>query len=262
MKVGRSLLAAFILLLCLLPAATLAGEYHPGEDATLYAQVLDSDGLPVNDATVVMTLWDTDGNKELDGVSMTYVTDSSGLYEYDYTVPSELGVYVAEVTSTNPTGYGSTEIHVVEQVSVNFTGNVTATIDPEAIWSEPVGNYTDDDTFGGMLAGIFGGMSMELNILGIICIAAMIAGFAFKNGLILLVTGIGWVAWGVMMFTEAPSTPAINNGILVLGLAFAIICFAFPLVTWMRSRSKLSPEDRDYEAHKRRVLDITHRDED
>ena len=74
--------------------------------------VLDSGGSPVNDATVTLTLWASDGDKELDGVSMTYIAGSQGIYKYDFTAPADDGVYLAEVTTANPTGYGAAEVHV------------------------------------------------------------------------------------------------------------------------------------------------------
>lgn len=180
-----------LLIFLLVPSIVSADEYTPNEAATIYAQVLDGSGNPVNNATATLTLWDSAGNKELDGVSMTYITSSQGLYEYDFTVPSELGVYVVEVVTANPTSYGSGEIHVVETVGVNATCSTNGT----AIWSEPTSNYTDSLTFGGLLNSIFGGDDMTLPqvffILGLL-------GFAlWKKGWIRTLFSVCIIIWGV-----------------------------------------------------------------
>lgn len=212
----RYLLAALAVILVLVPTAVLAGDYYPGEDSTFYAQVLDGAGDPVNDATVTLTLWDTDGNKELDAVSMAYVTGSQGIYEYDFTVPPELGVYVAEVTTANPTGYGSTELHVIEE----FSGNVTveASIDPSSIWGANMTDYTDTATFGGFFNITIGGGDMTLLQLIFIVLLCIIA--LWQKGLLRVIPAIAIIAWGA---TTVSYDVKVGIPLIALGLVLFIL---------------------------------------
>ena len=214
----RYLLIALAIALALVPTAALASDYEPGEDATFYAQVLDGSGAPVNDATVTLTLWDWDGNKELDTVSMVYITGSEGLYEYDFTVPSEVGVYVAEVTSSNPTAYGSTELHVIEP----FTGNVTveATIDADSIWGANMTDYTDTATFGGFFNITIGGGDMSLLQIIFIVLLCIIA--IWQKTWIRIVASMAIISWGIasMPYDVKVGIPLIGIGLLlfILGI--------------------------------------------
>ena len=235
MKVGRSILIATAFLLALVPAVVLADEYNPGDSATFYSQVLDSAGDPVNDASVNITLWDTDGNIEFGPTAMSYVTGSSGLYEYDFTVPSELGVYVAEVVTANPTGYGSTELHVVAPVSLNFTGNVTAEVDPSSIWGANITPYTDIGTFGGMLADALGG-NMILMVLFAMLGLGLTLGFFWKRSGVLAYGAAGvWALLGLQAFvTSSGSNPTdISDtymGLFWLCIGFVVACSLLPTV--------------------------------
>lgn len=193
MKVTRYFIAIAIISLILIPSIALAGEYTPDESATIYAQVLDSGGNPVNDATATLTLWDTDGNKELDAVNMTYIAGSQGLYEYDFTIPSELGVYVAEVVTVNPTGYGSGELHVVEAAGGNDTCSVNAT----TIWGEDSTGYTDSSTFGGLINYILGGGIMEFGLPQIIFALGLLGFALWKKGWVRVLLAICIIIWGV-----------------------------------------------------------------
>ena len=87
-------------------------EYQSSEPGTILAQIFDSIGDPANSATVTLTLFKSDNTKILDAVSMTYIADSNGIYKYDFTVPADTGVYIADVSSTDPTAYGCDEVHV------------------------------------------------------------------------------------------------------------------------------------------------------
>jgi len=86
--------------------------YSPGELATVYAQIFDDIGDPANDATVKLTLFEPDGTKILDDVTMTRITNSNGLYKYEFTAPSTAKRMVADVSATDPTTYGSEDIYV------------------------------------------------------------------------------------------------------------------------------------------------------
>lgn len=218
----KYLLVVLAIILVLVPTVVLAGDYYPDEDATFYAQVLDGAGSPVNNATVLLTLWDTDGNKELDGVSMDYITASEGLYEYDFTVPSELGVYVAEVTSSNPTCYGSTELHVIEEFTGNITVNATveATIDPDSIWGANMSDYTDTATFGGFFNITIGGGDMtvlQLLFIILLCVLAV-----WQKTWLRVICSIAIITWGASSVSYDPriGLPLMGIGLLlfILGI--------------------------------------------
>lgn len=221
MKVGISIF--IIALLLLVPGITLAGEYTAGEEATLYAQVLDGAGDPVNDATVSLTLWDPDGNKELDGVSMSYVTGSQGIYGYDFTVPEDPGVYVADIISANPTGYGSTELHVTPEVSYNFTGaNITvdADLDASSLWGVNMSDYDDPATFGGFFNITLGGSNMSL--IQILFIVALLAIAIWQKGWLRVIPAIAIITWGAasIAYDVKIGIPLIGLGLVlfILGL--------------------------------------------
>lgn len=86
--------------------------YSPSEAAVVYSQIFDDLGDPANGATVKLTLFEKDGTKILDSVTMTYITNSNGLYKYEFTAPSTTKRMVADVASENPTAYGSEDIYV------------------------------------------------------------------------------------------------------------------------------------------------------
>lgn len=90
----------------------MASIYKPGESGVFYAQVLNGDGSPANAATVTLTVWKSDGSKFLDGVNVPYITDSNGMYKYAFTAPATDERMVADVSSTNPTAYGTDDIYV------------------------------------------------------------------------------------------------------------------------------------------------------
>lgn len=85
-------------------------EYTPGEDAIVYAQVLDDAGMPVNTATVTANLFEEDGSKYLDSVPMTYIEGSNGLYRTEtFTAPLEVQRMIVDVRSESPEAYSAEE---------------------------------------------------------------------------------------------------------------------------------------------------------
>ena len=86
--------------------------YSPSEAAVVYSQIFDDLGDPANGATVKLTLFEKDGTKVLDDVTMAYITNSNGLYKYEFNAPSTTKRMVADVASENPTAYGSEDIYV------------------------------------------------------------------------------------------------------------------------------------------------------
>lgn len=122
------------------------------------------------------------------------------------------------------------------------------------VWSYNPTGYSIDH-----VSTNIGGSMIVMAIVGIICIGALAVGFAFRQPLILICAGIGWVVFGALMFTSSPGD--FGTPLFVLGLAFALVCFVWPLVIWMRSRTRASsPEERDYETYKQQVLKATHQD--
>jgi len=87
-------------------------SYSPGETAVVYAQVLDEAGEPANAATVTLDIFKSDGTKFLDSAVMDYISDSSGIYKYQFTAPADAARMLVDVKVTNPTAYGSEEVSV------------------------------------------------------------------------------------------------------------------------------------------------------
>ena len=241
MKTGKYaiLLITLALLLVLIPGiVSAASQYVPEEEGTIYAQVLDEDGNPVNDATVTLTLWTSAGAKELDGVSMTYIAGTQGLYKYDFTAPATEGVYAAEVVTANPTGYGSTEIHVAEESPC--VGNTTV----EEIWGEDLTVYTDTDTAGGMISNALGGDIMLLILFGLMALVLLALFFWKKNQAAAYGAAGAWLLLGIQALTQSdsPNPAQIQDtymGLFWLGMVFTIACIFLPLVM----REKPSKDD-------------------
>jgi hypothetical protein len=103
-----------------------------------------------------------------------------------------------------------------------------------------------------------GGETMVYTIIGIISLGAMIAGFALSQLLILICAGIGWVAFGFLIYNTAPSN--LGAALLILGIAFALVCFVWPLALAVRRRrGRPSYEDQDYKNYEEQVRNITRR---
>jgi len=69
-------------------------EYNPGQNGTVFIQLLDDQKHPINDAACYLTAYYPDKSNLYDDVLMTYLTNSDGLYYYDLIIPSQLGVYM------------------------------------------------------------------------------------------------------------------------------------------------------------------------
>ena len=234
-------MALLVALLFLCPTVALAGsgevfgtEYAQEEDGTIYVQVLNGDGSPANGATVTLTLWKSDGTKELDGVSMTYIATSDGIYKYDFTSPAADGVYLAAVSTTSPTGYGSGEVHVSSE------GGGSAS----AIWEEELSGYTDTSTFGGLINNLTeGGQLPMLLICGVLALG-LLAIFFWKNSAVAAYGASGlWVLLGFVAMgqSSSPVFPIQDAymGLFWMGIAFCIACILLPSVM----REKPSKDD-------------------
>ena len=229
-RIIGTILLGLILMLAILPSYALATEYlQPSENGTIYAHILYANGTPANDATVNLTLWDSNGGKELDNVAMVYVTGSNGLYRYNFTAPNTVGVYAVDIDSTNPTGYGTDEIHVSDiNVTIgNFTAN--STLIATAVWSETAAGYTNTSTFGGIINDALGGnMSDNVLLIGIfgICALLMIVAYWRKSQAIMWVTALAWVGFAFWQRSLTPGwgTWDIHEILFYVGFLMTIIC--------------------------------------
>lgn len=79
-------------------------EYQAGDSATTFIQ-LTRNYYPINNATCYLTAYYPDKTLLFNHVVMSYLLASDGLYYYDYTVPSQLGVYMLSVTCVLPQTY-------------------------------------------------------------------------------------------------------------------------------------------------------------
>ncbi len=82
--------------------ATFFGtEYSAGEQGTLWLQLL-RDYVPINNATCYLKVYKPDKTMFLDNIDLNYLSNSDGIYYYDFTVPSTLGVYMVSATCYIP----------------------------------------------------------------------------------------------------------------------------------------------------------------
>jgi len=249
----------FGLLLLLMPATVLATEYlQPGENGTLYAQVRYLNGTPANNATVNLTLWAANGTRVLDEVSMSYITGSRGIYHYNFTAPATVGVYAVDIITSNPTGYGSDEIHVSD---INTTGSGNATVNVTAIWSESIAGYTDTGTFGGILNDFLGGGNMALmGVIGL-CAFLMVIGFWRKSQAIMWVATLSWIAFA---FWQRSLTPAwgtwdLHEMLFYIGFSMVIVCIVEAVMIYREEQpvvEKRVPEATAAERYKEKMADI------
>lgn len=222
--------------------SVLADDYIAGEAGTIYTQVLNGDGTPANSAIVTLTLWNSAGGKEIDAVNMTYIVGSNGLYKYDFTSPISEGVYVAEIVSTTPIGYGSGDIHVTSMSSVNATD----------IWGENMTGYADTDTFGGALNDIGGKNMTNIVMIGVMALIALafVCLYLWKREIWLgIVACIVWLLFGV--FCASLSTGAtpleivdIWGGLAWVGISLALVFSLAPFI-WRRTPQEQWEEDED-----------------
>ena len=76
--------------------------YQAGETLRITAVITDSAGDPADPTTTVISIDKPGGTLDIDGVAMTQSV--AGTYYYDYAIPSDTGVYRAEVKATGSTG--------------------------------------------------------------------------------------------------------------------------------------------------------------
>ena len=221
-----TILLGLLLMLAIMPGYALATEYlQPSENGTIWAQVRYLNGTPANGATVTMTLWASSGVRILNEVDMGYITGSRGIYHYNFTAPATTGVYAVDIITSNPTGYGSNEVHV-SSINASITGNVTVNITAADIWNEPMVGYTDTDTFGGVINDFLGGGSMLLVGMILLCFGLMLFAFWRRNIAILWVAALAWLGF---TFWQRSITPGwgifdIHEILFYVGFLMSIIC--------------------------------------
>ena len=76
--------------------------YQAGETIRITAAITDDAGDPADPTTVVISVKKPDGSLDITSVSMS--SDVAGTYYYDYTIPSDTGMYSASVTATGSAG--------------------------------------------------------------------------------------------------------------------------------------------------------------
>jgi uncharacterized protein YfaS (alpha-2-macroglobulin family) len=76
--------------------------HQAGETLRVTATITDAAGDPADPTTTVISVAKPDGTLDIDGAAMTQSV--SGTYYYDYAIPSDTGVYRAEVKATGSTG--------------------------------------------------------------------------------------------------------------------------------------------------------------
>lgn len=105
-----------------------------GDGIKIDAQVKLGDDTVINDATVTIDIYNPSGTKIVTAGSMTYISGSSGIYRYPYTIPSTSGSYLYVVTadSNSQSGYGAANFEVrtlgadVQSIDTIVTAEQTA----------------------------------------------------------------------------------------------------------------------------------------
>jgi len=72
--------------------------YQIGETARLQASVTDSDAAAADPSTIKITIQKPDGTAAVTAQDMT--KSAAGTYYYDYTVPSDTGMYQYNIIAT------------------------------------------------------------------------------------------------------------------------------------------------------------------
>jgi len=132
-------------------------EYYPGEEGIIYAQLLYGDGTPANNAVCNVTIWNKD-NMLVSNQQMKHITNSNGMYYYNFTVPDDISVFLADVVCENPTAYGSAEFHVsnIDELAKrvwNYTERTLTDYNESSI-AQSVWNYTNRTLTGISITGI------------------------------------------------------------------------------------------------------------
>ena len=132
-------------------------EYYPGEEGIIYAQLLYGDGTPANNAVCNVTIWNKD-NMLVSNQQMKHITNSNGMYYYNFTVPDDISVFLADVVCENPTAYGSAEFHVsnIDEIAKrvwNYTERTLTDYNESSI-AQSVWNYTNRTLTGISITGI------------------------------------------------------------------------------------------------------------
>jgi hypothetical protein len=126
-------------------------EYNPDEPATVWLQLLKN-YQPINTASCYLTGYYPDKTVFLSDVLLAYLSGSDGVYYYDLTTPSVIGVYMATVKCEIPanafsddfSNYNNLEAYANATVS---NGKVVLTTAPN-IFLYPVGWWHLNETSG------------------------------------------------------------------------------------------------------------------
>ena len=104
-----------------------------GDTVKIDIQVLNlTNGSPINDATATISIFNSSGTKLVDTADMTYLTGSSGIYRYSYTIPSTSGSYTYEAIASSSSKIGYTAANFeVRTIAADLT-STKSTVDSEA----------------------------------------------------------------------------------------------------------------------------------
>lgn len=92
-------------------ANVMGTEYAAGEEGTVYAQVLYANNTPANSAACNISIY-LRNSTIVSNASMNYIYGSRGGYYYNFTVPTNISVFMTDVVCSNPEAYGSSDFHV------------------------------------------------------------------------------------------------------------------------------------------------------
>ena len=102
---------------------------NQGNQLNIDAQIGLSNGSVVNDAVATINVFDPSGNQIVTNGNVSYVSGSSGIYQYSYSAPPINGSYLYQITATEGgnTGYGAGNFQVgTIQSDVTSLGSAVA----------------------------------------------------------------------------------------------------------------------------------------
>jgi hypothetical protein len=130
-------------------------EYIPNEPATIWLQLLRN-YQPINDATCYVTVYYPNKMAFLNKTLMTYLSGSDGLFYYDLTTPSQLGVYMLTASCYIPANAWSdsfadySKIEVYENITVSNSKAIISSFNQTSTLDYTDGTWESYETIGGI----------------------------------------------------------------------------------------------------------------
>ena len=103
-------------------------EYQIGDPTTTFVQVLRDNLEPVDNASCFVTIWYPDKNIWYNRVMMTHLPSSNGIYYFDATAQTQIGVYMVDVVCQYTTGDEFFNATLVEIINGTYVAGTNASV--------------------------------------------------------------------------------------------------------------------------------------